>query len=234
MTLEGTMEIGGRRAMTLSADLAFMSQRDYDVFRAFQRARSPSPPRPPRRAARWSPPSSAGACRATSSSGTARTARRTTAVTCSPPTAATRPLRPRVRPRPRAAHRRGAAAGRRRRRVPRRGAASPHAVAVGCEAAFLDFGEFEADLTFRTAVGEPGRTAGSRSTSVSTSSAKRWCPGASNCSPARAPKHTESEKPCLLSKLSEQSAAAGSPWSDRASPVWPPHSASTWRATTSS
>ncbi|CAM5283899.1 hypothetical protein SALBM135S_06075 [Streptomyces alboniger] len=41
MVLDGVVEIGGRRAMTLRAHLAFMSQEDYDVFRAFQRARKP-------------------------------------------------------------------------------------------------------------------------------------------------------------------------------------------------
>lgn len=41
MVLEGVMEIGGRPAMALSAVLAFMSQEDYDVFRAFQRAQKP-------------------------------------------------------------------------------------------------------------------------------------------------------------------------------------------------
>ncbi|TGB16676.1 AfsA-related hotdog domain-containing protein, partial [Streptomyces palmae] len=41
MVLRGEMEIGGRPAMELTAELAFMSQQDYDVFRAFQRAQKP-------------------------------------------------------------------------------------------------------------------------------------------------------------------------------------------------
>lgn len=41
MTLRGTVRIGGRPAMALNARLAFMSQEDYDVFRAFQRGRKP-------------------------------------------------------------------------------------------------------------------------------------------------------------------------------------------------
>lgn len=34
--------------------------------------------------------------------------------------------------------------------------ATPHALAVGCEAAFLDFAEFEADLVHEAEVGAPG------------------------------------------------------------------------------
>lgn len=41
MTLQGTVRIGGRPAMALTAHLAFMAQQDYDVFRAFQRGQKP-------------------------------------------------------------------------------------------------------------------------------------------------------------------------------------------------
>ncbi|WP_062213834.1 AfsA-related hotdog domain-containing protein [Streptomyces sp. NBRC 109706] len=41
MRLAGTIGIAGRRAMTLTAQLAFMSRADYDVFRAFQRGQKP-------------------------------------------------------------------------------------------------------------------------------------------------------------------------------------------------
>ncbi|WP_432011305.1 AfsA-related hotdog domain-containing protein [Streptomyces cucumeris] len=156
MTLEGAMEIGGRPAMTLSAELAFMSQQDYDVFRAFQRAQKPvatattSPRRPldPALVGRSNPRN---------------------VVIGAPGEHTTGPEGPLL-----AADRRHPAffdheydhvpgpliaEGLRQAALVaacRAGAVpSPHAVAVGCEAAFLDFGEFEADLTYTATVGDP-------------------------------------------------------------------------------
>ncbi|MEV6766588.1 AfsA-related hotdog domain-containing protein [Streptomyces sp. NPDC051105] len=161
MTLEGVMEIGGRRAMTLTAVLAFMSQEDYDVFRAFQRAQKPvdtarltpahrlSPGQVGREVPRNVVIGSADREHPESDDGRIRyllaADRRHPAFFDHEYDHIPGPLM---------------AEGLRQAAVAaacRSGAmASPHALAVGCEAAFLDFAEFEADLVHEAEVQTPG------------------------------------------------------------------------------
>jgi len=164
MTLEGVMEIDGRRAMTLSAVLAFMSQEDYDIFRAFQRAQKPVQSARSTLAHRLAP---------------ALVGREIprNVVIGSPDTGGTASPEPddgRIRYLLAADRRHPAFFDHEYDHVPgplmveglrqaavaaacRSGAlASPHALAAGCEAAFLDFAEFEADLVYEAEVSAPG------------------------------------------------------------------------------
>ncbi|WP_228973331.1 AfsA-related hotdog domain-containing protein [Streptomyces sp. DH12] len=165
MVLDGTMEIGGRRAMALSAVLAFMSQEDYDVFRAYQRARKPvaeARPTPARRlgaalVGRENPrnvvvglperepwPDDA--------SGAGGTFRCLLAADPHHPAFFDHEYDHVPGPLMVEGMRQAAVAA-----ACRAGAlAAPHALAVGCEAAFLDFAEFEADLVHEAEVGAPG------------------------------------------------------------------------------
>ncbi|WEO99082.1 AfsA-related hotdog domain-containing protein [Streptomyces sp. FXJ1.172] len=161
MVLSGVMEIAGRRAMTLSAVLAFMSQEDYDVFRAFQRAQKPvataelTPARPlapvlvgrelRRNVVIGSPgPDSTGP-----DDGTARYL---LAADRSHPAFFDHEYDHVPGPLMVEGLRQAAVAA-----ACRSGAlASPHALPVGCEASFLDFAEFEADLTYEAEVHPPG------------------------------------------------------------------------------
>ncbi|KUJ69188.1 hypothetical protein ACZ90_12620 [Streptomyces albus subsp. albus] len=142
MTLQGQLEIGGLSAMALTAELAFMSQQDYDVFRAFQRAQKPvaTATRSPRR------PLDAALV--------GRSDPRNVVIGAG---AAADPLLAPDHHHPaffdhEYDHMPGPviAEGLRQAAVAaacRSGALpSPRAMAVGFEAAFLDFGEFEADL----------------------------------------------------------------------------------------
>ncbi|MFF3405274.1 AfsA-related hotdog domain-containing protein [Streptomyces sp. NPDC002742] len=161
MTLEGVMEIDGRRAMTLGAVLAFMSQEDYDVFRAFQRAQKPVEGTRPTPAHRLAPAlvgreiprnvviGSTGPKGSEPDDGTIRyllaADRRHPAFFDHEYDHVPGPLM---------------VEGMRQAAVAaacRSGAiASPHALAVGCDAAFLDFAEFEADVVYEARVSAPG------------------------------------------------------------------------------
>ncbi|MGW2473263.1 AfsA-related hotdog domain-containing protein [Streptomyces sp. NPDC001665] len=157
MVLEGVMEIGGRRAMTLSAVLAFMSQEDYDVFRAFQRGQKPvaearlTPVRRlgPELVGRENP---RNVVIGVPSDGDAPDASRFLLAADPhhpgffdheydhiPGPLMVEAMRQTAVA---AAHRAGATG-------------TPHALTVGCEAAFLDFAEFEADLVQEAEVGAP-------------------------------------------------------------------------------
>ncbi|MFH8589960.1 AfsA-related hotdog domain-containing protein [Streptomyces celluloflavus] len=164
MILEGAMEIGGRPAMTLSAVLAFMSQEDYDIFRAFQRAQKPVAD------ARLTP------ARRLDAGLVGRENPRNVVIGLPGPEArrdggpgdgafrcllAADPHHPAFFdheydhvPGPLMVEgmRQAAVAA-----ACRTGAmATPHALTVGCEAAFLDFAEFEADLVHEAEAGAPG------------------------------------------------------------------------------
>ncbi|MGW4286992.1 ScbA/BarX family gamma-butyrolactone biosynthesis protein [Streptomyces sp. NPDC004673] len=157
MVLEGVMEIAGRRAMTLSAVLAFMSQEDYDVFRAFQRARKPVAD------ARSTP------ARPLAPARVGRELRRNVVIASPDPDPA-EPGDGRARYLLAADRSHPAFFDHEYDHVPgplmveglrqaavaaacRSGAlASPSALPVGCEASFLDFAEFEADLTYEADV----------------------------------------------------------------------------------
>lgn len=164
MVLQGAVEIGGRPAMTLSAVLAFMSQEDYDIFRAFQRAQKPvadARPTPARRldaglVGRENPrnvviglPEQQAWTDGGAGDGTFRCL------------LAADPHHPAFFdheydhvPGPLMVE------GMRQTAVAaacRTGAmATPHALTVGCSAAFLDFAEFEADVVHEAEVGAPG------------------------------------------------------------------------------
>ncbi|WP_406422717.1 hypothetical protein OH809_10170 [Streptomyces sp. NBC_00873] len=161
MTLEGVMEIGGRRAMTLSAVLAFMSQEDYDVFRAFQRAQKPVDTTRLTPARRLSPAlvgrevprnvviGSAGREDTEPDSGRIRYL---LAADQGHPAFFDHEYDHVPGPLMVEGLRQAAVAA-----ACRSGAiASPHAMVVGCEAAFLDFAEFEADLVHEAEVKTPG------------------------------------------------------------------------------
>ncbi|MGB8944278.1 MAG: AfsA-related hotdog domain-containing protein [Streptomyces sp.] len=160
MVLEGVMEIGGRPAMTLNAVLAFMSQDDYDIFRAFQRAQKPVAD------ARLTP------VRRLEAPAVGRENPRNVVIGLPEHEAraldgafsfllAADPHHPAFFdheydhvPGPLMVEgmRQAAVAA-----ACRAGAmATPHALAVGCEAAFLDFAEFEGDLVHEAEVGAPG------------------------------------------------------------------------------
>ncbi|WP_326598968.1 AfsA-related hotdog domain-containing protein [Streptomyces sp. NBC_01803] len=153
MTLRGAMEIGGRRAMTLTAHLAFMSKADYDVFRAFQRAQKPIAAARLTTARRLVPELVGRAIPRNVVIGVPETATGDgpfllAADTAHPaffdheydhipgPLMAEAMRQTAVA----AAHTAGV--------LP-----TPHALIVGCEAAFLDFAEFEADLVCEAKVG---------------------------------------------------------------------------------
>ncbi|MGK5531115.1 AfsA-related hotdog domain-containing protein [Streptomyces sp. URMC 129] len=153
MTLRGAMEIGGRRAMTLTAHLAFMSKADYDVFRAFQRARKPiatarlTPARRlvpelvgrtvPRNVVIGVPETATGDGPFLLAADTTHPAFFDHDYDHVPGPLMAEAMRQAAVA---AAHAAGA--------VP-----TPHALPVGCEAAFLDFAEFEADLVCEAKVG---------------------------------------------------------------------------------
>ncbi|MDX2933529.1 AfsA-related hotdog domain-containing protein [Streptomyces ipomoeae] len=164
MTLEGVMDIGGRRAMTLNAVLAFMSQEDYDVFRAFQRAQKPV------ETARLTP------AHRLSPALVGREVPRNVVIGTADPEHPERPepddgtvrfLLAADRTHPaffdheydhipgplmaEGLRQAALAAACRSGALP-----SPHAMVVGCEAAFLDFAEFEADLVHEAEVQAPG------------------------------------------------------------------------------
>ncbi|MFD8939806.1 AfsA-related hotdog domain-containing protein [Streptomyces sp. NPDC059578] len=156
LSLHGTVRVAERRAMTLTTDLVFMSQEDYDVFRSFQRAqkpvasavRTPAGPLPPAAVGRELPANVViGAAH-----GEVGEERRLvlTADTTHPAffdhdyDHVPGPLMVEGM-RQAALHAVGGDPT-----AP--GAARPH-LAVGCEAAFLDFVEFEADVDYRTSVG---------------------------------------------------------------------------------
>ncbi|WP_225803448.1 AfsA-related hotdog domain-containing protein [Streptomyces sp. NK15101] len=163
MVLEGVMEIGGRRAMTLSAVLAFMSQEDYDIFRAFQRARKPVAEARRTPVRRLDP-------------GLVGRENPRNVVIGLPEHGAPEDAVPHdgvFRFLPAADPHHPAFFDHEYDHVPgplmveamrqaalvaacRTGAAGPHALTVGCEAAFLDFAEFEADLVHEAVVGAPG------------------------------------------------------------------------------
>ncbi|WP_369216987.1 AfsA-related hotdog domain-containing protein [Streptomyces flavofungini] len=160
MGLEGVMEVAGRGAMTLSARLAFMSQDDYDLFRAFRRSGKPlvapeltpvrrlAPARVGREIARnvvigtadqepGSPEDGVYRCLLAADPG--HPAFFDHEYDHVPGPLMVEGLRQAALV---AAHRGGA--------VP-----DAHALTVGCEASFLDFAEFDADLVHEARVGTP-------------------------------------------------------------------------------
>ncbi|MFC8130867.1 AfsA-related hotdog domain-containing protein [Streptomyces sp. NPDC057302] len=172
MVLEGVMEIGGRRAMTLNAVLAFMSQDDYDIFRAFQRAQKPvagarlTPAqrleaasvgrRNPQNVVVGLPGQEARAQDDTDGTegmgGTDGTFRCLLAADPHHPAFFDHEYDHVPGPLMVEGMRQAAVAA-----AFRAGATdTPHALVVGCEAAFLDFAEFEADLVHEARVGAPG------------------------------------------------------------------------------
>ncbi|MFJ3162600.1 AfsA-related hotdog domain-containing protein [Streptomyces kanasensis] len=164
MVLDGVMEVGGRPAMTLNAVLAFMSQEDYDVFRAFQRGQKPvaearlTPARRldaglvgrenPRNVVVGLPEGQAwpdggsdgGAFRCLLAADPHHPAFFDHEYDHVPGPLMVEGMR------------QAALAAACRAGVP----AAPDALTVGCEAAFLDFAEFEADLVHEAEVGAPG------------------------------------------------------------------------------
>ncbi|WP_371530897.1 hypothetical protein OG302_37600 [Streptomyces sp. NBC_01283] len=160
MVLEGVMEIGGRPAMTLSAVLAFMSQDDYDIFRAFQRAQKPVADARLTPVRRLEAPTVGRENPRNVVIGLPEREARTLDSAFSFLLAAD-PHHPAFFdheydhvPGPLMVEgmRQAAVAA-----ACRAGAmATPHALAVGCEAAFLDFAEFEGDLVHEAEVGAPG------------------------------------------------------------------------------
>lgn len=163
MTLEGSIAIGGRRAMTLNADLAFMTQEDYDVFRAFQRAqkpvatarRTPSSALAPAMVGRDNPQNVVIAAMSdTSEDGTAvpDTARYLLAIDHTHPAFFDHEYDHVPGPLMVEGLRQAAIAA-----AVRSGALPSPAAAfvVGCDAAFLDFAEFEGDLVYEATAGRP-------------------------------------------------------------------------------
>ncbi|MGK5642206.1 AfsA-related hotdog domain-containing protein [Streptomyces sp. URMC 126] len=151
MVLEGIMEVGGRRAMTLTALLAFMSQEDYDVLRAFQRARKPVGATAPAAARRLDPALVGRRLPLNVVVGTAdgHDGRYLLVADERHPAFFDHEYDHMPGPLMVEGMRQAALAA-----ACRSGAlASPHALTVGCEAAFLDFAEFGADLVYET---EPG------------------------------------------------------------------------------
>ncbi|UNZ19547.1 AfsA-related hotdog domain-containing protein [Streptomyces sp. 891-h] len=158
MRLAGSMEIGGRPALSLTAQLAFMSQGDYDVFRSYQRARkplatarlTPSTPLPPAAVGRGDP---RNVVIGAAGDGTAPTADRYLLVADRTHPAFFDHEYDHV-PGPLMVE------GMRQAAVAAAGRAgalrAPSALLTGCEADFLDFAEFEADLAYETEVGAPG------------------------------------------------------------------------------
>ncbi|MEV2254163.1 AfsA-related hotdog domain-containing protein [Streptomyces sp. NPDC050147] len=160
MVLEGVMEIGGRPAMTLSAVLAFMSQDDYDVFRAFQRAQKPvadARPTPARRldaglVGRENPRNVVIGLPGDEAQSAGGVFRCLLAADPHHPAFFDHEYDHVPGPLMVEGMRQAAVAA-----ACRAGAiADGRALAVGCEAAFLDFAEFEADLVHEAEVGAPG------------------------------------------------------------------------------
>ncbi|MER5257101.1 AfsA-related hotdog domain-containing protein [Streptomyces sp. NPDC002855] len=166
MVLEGVMEIGGRPAMTLSAVLAFMSQEDYDIFRAFQRAQKPvadARPTPvrrleapllgrqiPRNVVIGLPAHETHTDGGPDGGPEDGTFRYLLAADPHHPAFFDHEYDHVPGPLMVEGMRQAAVAA-----ACRAGAlATPHALAVGCEAAFLDFAEFEADLVHEATVGQ--------------------------------------------------------------------------------
>ncbi|MEV8020008.1 AfsA-related hotdog domain-containing protein [Streptomyces sp. NPDC086554] len=162
MTLEGTIFIGGRRAMTLDADLAFMTQEDYDVFRSFQRAQKPVATAVLTDASALAPavvgrenPKNVVIAETGETGGDSTDAPDTTryllAIDRTHPAFFDHEYDHVPGPLMVEGLRQAAVAA-----AVRSGAvSSPTAFVVGCDAAFLDFVEFEADLVLRATAGRP-------------------------------------------------------------------------------
>ncbi|MGW0733744.1 AfsA-related hotdog domain-containing protein [Streptomyces sp. NPDC002851] len=163
MALEGTVTVGGRTALTLDTDLAFMTQEDYDVLRSFQRAQKPvdtarptaAPALAPALVGRADPRNVVIAAAADEAADEATdgdgTARYLLAIDRTHPAFFDHDYDHVPGPLMVEGMRQAAVAAACRSGALR----SPDALAVGCEAAFLDFAEFEADLTYEATPGRP-------------------------------------------------------------------------------